>query len=418
MSAPRTIEKSAVETALEAAFAGLRPSAHAAAAFGRFEKLGVPGRRVESWHYTDLRTQWKAAAPLSVAPSDATLAAAKARLASEPKLGARLVLVDGRFVAELSDALPVGVALQPGAPDEPVADNADAMLALTAALAQGGFTLTVAAGADGGRIEIVHLTSGASASYARFVFELGERAKATIIERCLGASAAAERHRLIHVALAHGARLDHAVSLEDAPRLNLESVSAELAEDADLTGFGLALGGGLTRRQMFIRLNGRHANLSLAGLSLIDGERRVDTTLEVTHAAPQGTSREFFRSIVADEGQGAFQGKVIVAPQAQKTDGAMKSQAILLSPTASMNNKPELEIFADDVACGHGATVGALDREQVFYLQSRGIPADEAEAMLLEAFGVAAIERIADVGVQDAMLTKARAWLQTRSAKG
>ena len=113
----------------------------------------------------------------------------------------------------------------------------------------------------------------------------------------------------------------------------------------------------------------------LRGLSLIDGARHADTTLEVTHAAPHGKSREFFRHIVADEAIGVYQGKVIVAPHAQKTDGAMKSQALLLSPTAQMNNKPELEIFADDVVCGHGATVGALDPEQVFYLQARGIAA-------------------------------------------
>ena len=112
----------------------------------------------------------------------------------------------------------------------------------------------------------------------------------------------------------------------------------------------------------------------------------------VEHAAPRGESREYYRHIVADEATGVYQGKVIVAPHAQKTDGGMKSQAILLSPTATMNNKPELEIFADDVVCGHGATVGALDPEQIFYLQARGMPRAEAEAMLLEAFGAEAID--------------------------
>ena len=164
------------------------------------------------------------------------------------------------------------------------------------------------------------------------------------------------------------------------------------------------------------RHSGPGAKIALSGLSLIDGQRHADTTLTVRHAAPRGESREFFRHIVADEGSGVYQGKVIVDPHAQKTDGGMKSQALLLSPTAEMDNKPELEIFADDVVCGHGATVGALDPEQVFYLQSRGIPQAQAEAMLLEAFGVEAIERVADEAVADALRERLRAWLKRRAA--
>ena len=141
---------------------------------------------------------------------------------------------------------------------------------------------------------------------------------------------------------------------------------------------------------------GEKAKVALGGLALLDGARRADTTLQVVHSAPGGVSREFYRAIVDDEAIGTFQGKVVVANGAQKTDGAMKSQAVLLSPHAQMNAKPELEIFADDVVCGHGATVGSLDPEQVFYLRTRGIPKDEAEAMLLEAFGGEAIERVDD----------------------
>jgi Fe-S cluster assembly protein SufD len=110
-----------------------------------------------------------------------------------------------------------------------------------------------------------------------------------------------------------------------------------------------------------------------------------------------------------------FQGKVIVRPGAQKTDGAMKSQAILLSPNAAMNNKPELEILADDVVCGHGATVGALDPEQVFYLQARGLPRRDAEAMLLEAFGAEAIARVAEPELAEILLSMTRAWLARRA---
>jgi Fe-S cluster assembly protein SufD len=147
---------------------------------------------------------------------------------------------------------------------------------------------------------------------------------------------------------------------------------------------------------------------------VLAGRRPAPTTLEVVHAAPRGESREFYRHIVADEATGVFQGKVIVQPGAQKTDGAMKSQAILLSPDATMNAKPELEIFADDVVCGHGATIGALDPEQLFYLQARGLPPAEAEAMLLEAFGAEAISRVADAELAEALLTLMRDWLARR----
>ena len=158
------------------------------------------------------------------------------------------------------------------------------------------------------------------------------------------------------------------------------------------------------------------AKLSLGGLALIDGARRADTTLQVVHAARAGTSREFYRAIVDDDAVGVFQGKIIVEKAAQKTDGAMKSQAILLSPRAQMNEKPELEIFADDVVCGHGATVASLDPEQVFYLQSRGISNNDAKAMLLEAFGGELIDRIESEPLVGPLRARLATWLETRKA--
>ena len=187
--------------------------------------------------------------------------------------------------------------------------------------------------------------------------------------------------------LAKGAKAMHVAVVGDEPGLHIETQICDLADNAELAAFGLVSGGDLTRRQIFVRMNGVEAKALLGGLALIDGDRRADTTLQVVHAAPRGMSCEFYRAIVDDDAIGVFQGKIIVERAAQKTDGAMKSQAILLSPRAQMNEKPELEIFADDVVCGHGATVASLDPEQVFYLRSRGIPERDAKAMLLEAFG-------------------------------
>jgi Fe-S cluster assembly protein SufD len=162
-------------------------------------------------------------------------------------------------------------------------------------------------------------------------------------------------------------------------------------------------------------MNGEDAKVSLGGLTLVDGDRRADTTLQVAHAAPRGTSREFYRAIVDDDAIGVFQGKIVVERAAQKTDGAMKSQAVLLSSRAQMNEKPELEIFADDVVCGHGATVASLDPEQVFYLRSRGIPERDAKAMLLEAFGGESIDRIEDEALIGALRSRLSAWLGSRT---
>ena len=214
--------------------------------------------------------------------------------------------------------------------------------------------------------------------------------------------------------LAEGARARHVAVVGDEPGLHIETQICELAETAELSAFGLVSGGELSRRQIFVRMTGNEAKVSLGGLALIDGARRADTTLQVVHAAPAGTSREFYRAIVDDDAVGVFQGKIIVEKAAQKTDGGMKSQAILLSPRAQMNEKPELEIFADDVVCGHGATVASLDPEHVFYLQSRGIPNSDAKAMLLEAFGGESIDRLEDKLLVEPLRARLAAWLATR----
>jgi Fe-S cluster assembly protein SufD len=418
MTLHRKIEKTAAETALAAQFDPSTASANAKHAFARFERLGLPGRRVESWHYTDVRAALVQAAP-PTDPADAGVTDwAKQRLAETPKLGdCRLVLLDGRFAPSLSDAPPPGVALDPHTPDAALREDADAMVALAAALAQRGFTLSVDPATDAGRIEIVHLTSAGvgHASYSRLAVELATGASAVIFESCLGAVDGAQRHRLLSLSLGKGASLAHIVAIDDQPSIEVESIVADLAEESVVRAFGLISGGALVRRQIFANLNAKGAKIALSGLALLDGSRRADTTLEVTHAAPHGESREYFKHIVADDASGTFQGKVIVAPHAQKTDGAMKSQAILLSPTATMNNKPELEIFADDVQCGHGATAGALDDDLKFYLMARGIPAAEAEALLIQAFVGEAIEGIEHAGLREALMESVAAWLKARA---
>jgi len=420
MTLAPAVPRTAAELGLAEQFSAAADAAASparAAAFRRFEAVGLPTRRVESWHYTDLRNALAKAAPAAGPPDDAALAAAKARLAALPPVAAsRLTLVDGFFIAALSDAPPAGVALAPS-PPAPPAPSDDPMLALNLALAPDGLAASVAAGAEPPPIEIVHCFSGegARAVYSRLAIAVAAGARATFVERFVGAGAAAQRQASTWIDVGAGGGLAHVALIEDAPQLHVESQILRLAERASVDAFGLIAGGALARRQIFARLDGAAARIGLAGLGLLDGSRHADTTLEVVHGAPRGESREFYRHIVADQANGVFQGKVIVKPGAQKTDGAMKSQAILLSPEATMNAKPELEIFADDVVCGHGATIGALDAEQLFYLQARGLARPEAEAMLLEAFAAEAISRVADPGLAEALLELTRRWLTGRA---
>jgi Fe-S cluster assembly protein SufD len=394
----------------------LARSPRRAAAFKRFAERGLPTRRVESWHYTDLRAALADAAPLAPSPDRTAIEAAGRALQGRKKLGAaRLVLLNGRLVEGLSDSLPAGAAVVSRA-GKPLAVD-DPMVALAEAMSLGGCGVEVSDGAEIDEpIEILHIVSGdgALSLYFRTGIIIGAGARASFVETFSGADSAVQRHALTTLSLARGARLKHAVVVGDRAELHLESQIVEMEAEAELNGFALVSGGTLSRRQLFVRMVGEKAKAALGGLALLDGSRRADTTLQLIHSAPGGTSREFYRAIVDDEAAGTFQGKVVVENGAQKTDGAMKSQAVLLSPRAQMNAKPELEIFADDVLCGHGATVGSLDPEQVFYLRTRGVPKDEAEAMLLEAFGAEAIERVEDVALVEALRTSFRAWLASR----
>lgn len=416
------VNPSAAERTLARQFAEQErrePSPARAAAFARFAAAGLPTRRVEAWHYTDLRASMADAAPILPAPTGADIEAARGWLAGRERFvaGARLVLLGGRFIAELSDRLPAGVSIAKGpvaaAVDDPLAD-------LNAALSPPGCTISVARDAKVAEpITLVHLANEASSHsvYSRMEITLDAGARASFVELFEGAHADVQRHAATVLTLAKGARAAHVAVIGDEPGLHIETQICELAKAAELGAFGLVSGGELTRRQIFVRMSGEGAKAALGGLALIDGARLADTTLQVVHAAPGGMSREFYRAIVDDDAVGVFQGKVIVENAAQKTDGAMKSQAILLSPRAQMNEKPELEIFADDVVCGHGATVASLDPEQVFYLQSRGIPMSDARAMLLEAFGGEAIDRIEDKPLVEPLRARLASWLRTRKAK-
>ena len=436
-----TFMRTSAETKLGEQFDHLRTALPAGAllderadAFARFAASGLPHRRIEAWHYTDLRGLLRDAFPPSPMPSAHAVAQAKASLDAMPAApGVRIVLLDGLYQADLSSVatLPQGVSVGStlevlGQGASPMAEllaaeklgSGESVLALNAAFMQGGAVVSLAGGVSLAEpIELVSFVSGALASSiaTRSLFHLGHQASATIVERhvSLGQAGSQANHVLVF-ALGDGAALDHVATLEgfSATSLHLGTCLTRLGADTRFSSFTLIATPGVTRRQSFLEFTGPQSSCWFGGVSLLDGRTHADTTLVVTHTAPHCESREYYKTILDGESTGIYQGKVVVAPGAQKTDGKMLSKAIFLADGASMFNKPELEIFADDVVCGHGATVGYLDADQLFYLRARGIPMKEAQALLLNAFAADAIEGVTSETLRNELTGRVEQWLR------
>jgi Fe-S cluster assembly protein SufD len=404
-----------------------------AAAFERFAAKGLPHRRVEEWKYTDLRALMRDAKPLAAAPD----AAAKARAGTTGSVLAdvecrKLVFVDGVFAPELSDlgkleaglritsmaaALANGDALISRLGKTVVTD--DPAVALNTAFMGDGAVIEVAPGAATERpIHLVFAATGdrAAALFTRSLAVIGKGARAMIVESHEGAD---ERDYQANTALelivADDAHVDHIkITREGAKALHLSSLMADVGAHARFNTFAYTTGGAVTRNQLFLRFGGEGIVANIRGASLLRGRQHSDLTMVVDHAAVRGQSREVFKTVLDDESRSVFQGKIIVRPGAQQTDAKMASHGLLLSEDAEVDHKPELEIFADDVQCGHGATAGDLDEDLLFYLRARGIPAKEAEALLIRAFVGDAIEGIEHAGLREALMEAVSGWLKVR----
>jgi Fe-S cluster assembly protein SufD len=195
---------------------------------------------------------------------------------------------------------------------------------------------------------------------------------------------------------------------------NISSGLVTLGARAHLNTFGLTSGPIVSRYQAVMAFAGEGSQVHTNGVNLLNGRQHADSTLLLDHAVPNCESREVFRSVLDDRGHSVFQGRIIVRPNAQKTDAKMMTRALLLSDEAEADNKPELEIFADDVTCGHGATTGALDESLLFYLRARGLSEKEAQALLIQAFVGEAIESIANDALRELVISAARRWLDAR----
>lgn len=396
---------------------GERWQALRSAGWAVFEREGFPTTRDEAWKYTSLRRLARRAFRLDL-PVEAPASADLAELLAGELDGPRLVFLNGRFVPALSAPSTNGDGLEIDALtkvfDDPqrtgrlgeLADpEAHRFAALNQAFAGEGARIRTA---PDSKIEqpvyVVYLSAAAAepvACHPRLVIEAGPRSSLTVVEHFVGLNDARRpkdenlTNAVTEVFLAPGAQLEHyRVQAESPTAHHIGGLFAELTRDARLQSHCVHTGGALARQDIVVNLVEPGAHVDLHGLYFVDGKRHTDVHTRVDHRAPHTTSDEEYRGIVTGRGRAVFNGKAVIHPDAQKTDVKQANANLLLSPQAEVDTKPELEIYADDVKASHGATVGQLDENAMFYLLSRGIDKDSAKAMLTFAFAEAVIARM------------------------
>ena len=402
------------------------------AGLARFAEQGLPGPREESWKYTNLRPLQR----IDFAP-EAEASVNVDRLPSLLPVGSaghRLVFVNGCFRPDLSDTTDLPEGVQVGslaealarAPDElaehlgRIANGAEQpLLALNTAMMRDGLVLRVPRGvAVAAPIEVILIGATPErprAYHPRSLILLEPDSRATLIEHHVSLGGATTfANAVTEIEIGPGAVLNHYIlQAEGTSAFQIATRHVRLAKGAHYDFFGLSVGGRLTRNEIAVRLEGAGAECHLNGAYLMRGRQHCDNTTTIEHLVPETSCREVFKGVLDDEARAVFQGRIVVHPGAQKSNGHQLSKALLLSDRAEIDTKPELEIYADDVLCSHGATAGALDGEALFYLRSRGIPEARARRMLIEAFLAEAINSIAAEGLCPALMSGVVAWLTT-----
>lgn len=379
------------------------------------EALGfqLPHRRMEEWRWTDLRQLIDKPYPprqkVQAKASDVERLLASSLFAGVA--ATRMVFVNGEYDAALSKQANGWV--------ESTAELSDPVNLMNVAFATDGARLRIEGNVDT-PLELVFIaTNDVPRTVAtRNVIEIADDASATIIETHMGegsylASAVTE------IRIGHNARLDRIkVELESHDAVHLAHCHVIVGQNVTFRDFTLTTGAKLNRQNGTFRFIGEFADAKVSGAYLLAGKQHADTALVVDHEVPNCASRELFKCVMDDHARGIFQGKVIVRQGAQKTDGKQSSHALLLTETAEFDAKPELEIYADDVACGHGATSGDLNHDHVFYLKSRGVPEAEAKALLIAAFVGEAFDTVHHDGIRAALEEFAARWLTEHRRKG
>lgn len=378
-----------------------------------YDGMLLPHPRLEDWKWTNLRVLIDRPYP----PRVKVEAAAKdvERLLKRDPLAklahARIVFVNGEF-AEAYSTLPAGGDVRVSPRLNALKAESEPVLDMNLAFATAGVEIEITTNIDA-PVEIVHVATDAEARTiaTRHTVKVADGASATLFETHIGEGDYLS-NSVIDITLGAGAKLDRVkLEIESRAAIHLAHALITVGRDAVLRDFTLTSGARVNRQNGTLAFKGERADAKVAGSYLLAGKQHADTRLLIDHQVPKCTSRELFKCVMDDNARGIFQGKAIVQRDAQKTDGKQSSHALLLSETAEFDAKPELEIYADDVVCGHGATSGDIDHNHLFYLQSRGIPEAEAKSMLIGAFVGEAFDTIGHDGVRDVLTGFAEAWL-------
>ncbi|MHA7970977.1 Fe-S cluster assembly protein SufD [Rhizobium sp. CAU 1783] len=382
--------------------------------FDALKRQGLPTRRVETFHYTDLKTLLRALpadAPQAVADGVSPLVAGATVLqVLQGVAKAPAALPEGLSVSLYRDALLSGEAA-PGL----TAFNADDTIGrINGAFVRDGYVLDIAADAEIEAPIELQSVHAAGHIHLRFPAVFGKGSKATVIERHIGQSDAAALASVVaDLKVEDGAEVTWIILQgEGDADSHLGQIRADLGAEAKFRLFVINAGGKLVRQEVHVKTAGEGADFTLRGVNLLGGESHTDLTMTLGHDVPNTTSTEIIRSVVFDRARGVFQGMIRVAPDAQKTDARMACNTLLMSDEAEFSVKPELEIFADDVQCAHGATVADIQKTHLYYLMSRGIPEKKARALLINGFVAEIVEELDDEALVEALEALITDWLE------
>jgi Fe-S cluster assembly protein SufD len=392
-----------------------------------FATHGLPTRRVETWKYTDLRSLLRAEFS-AVRPSDVSASA----IAAHRLEGAHVaVFVDGVFSPNLSrlDDLPGGLiltslaeALDAGERDltHELGDNTEfdqpGFAALNTALMQDGAICRVANGVTVNEpLQLLFVTTeGSSAeSHLHNLIVMGENSQAAVLQSYVSLGPATGFCDVVtETILGQGAILRHTTQQDQsATAWHVGLIAAKLGRDSNFNSFVLSTGARLARNEIRASLDGSGADCTLNGIALVRGRQHCDNSTDIDHAKGQCHSSQLYKNVLNDRARSVFQGRIHVAQDAQKTDAHQMNRNLLLSNHAQADSKPELIIHADDVKCSHGATVGDLDQDAMFYLQSRGIDAVTARNLMVRGFASEMIDELPDDAIRARLDGAIAAWL-------
>jgi len=384
-------------------------------AFQRFQALGFPTTKNEDWHFTSVAPIVEAAYPPRTAPGGDVKPADLAPFTFGASDWPTIVFVNGVFAPALSslESLPEGVKVYDMASAFRASDSVverhlskfaayelNTFTALNSAFVSDGAVVRIAKEFEVDRpIHILFVSDALAAktqSNPRTLIVAERHSKATVIESYVATGEASYfTNAVTEVLLEDGANLSHLKIQRESPRaFHVGTIEAEQKRDSHYQSFSFATGAALSRTNIFTTLDGEGAGATLNGLYMLDGEQHCDHQTKIEHAQPNCFSRELYKGVLDGASHGVFNGKVYVDPIAQKTDGKQTNKVLLLSERAQVDTKPQLEIFADDVKCTHGATVGRVDETAAFYMKSRGINKELARRLLTYAFAAEVLETI------------------------